>query len=58
MSGFVAQVGPQRAAKVKAISIGPVTSDAARAAGLTIAAEAREATIESLVEAVLSAVAG
>lgn len=55
VSGFVAQVGAERAARVKAISIGPVTSDAARAAGISLAAEAKEATIGSLVEAVLSA---
>jgi uroporphyrinogen III methyltransferase / synthase len=54
VSGFIAQAGADRAGKVKAISIGPVTSDAARAAGISIAAEAKEASIESLLEAVLS----
>src|SRR6185369_9791735 len=34
VTGFLAQVGRQRAERVKAISIGPVTSDAARSAGL------------------------
>ena len=53
--GFVAQVGPERAARVQAISIGPVTSDAARAAGLRVAAEAEEATIPSLADAAVHA---
>jgi uroporphyrinogen III methyltransferase/synthase len=56
--GFVAQVGLERAARVKAVSIGPVTSDAARAAGIEIAAEASQATIESLAERVVSVFAG
>jgi uroporphyrinogen III methyltransferase/synthase len=58
VNGFVAQVGPERAGKVRALSIGPVTSDAARAAGISIVAESKEATIESLVEAALSVFAG
>ena len=58
VSGFVAQVGHERAAKVKAVSIGPVTTEAAKAAGIPIAAEAKAATIESLVVAVLSVFAG
>ncbi|MEO5569068.1 MAG: uroporphyrinogen-III C-methyltransferase [Gemmatimonadaceae bacterium] len=56
VSGFVAQVGRERARGVRAISIGPVTSDAARAAGLTIAAEASHATIASLADAVVGAI--
>jgi uroporphyrinogen III methyltransferase/synthase len=58
VSGFVAQAGQDRAAKVKAVSIGPVTTEAAKAAGITIAAEAKAATIDSLVAAVLSAFGG
>lgn len=52
VTGFVAQVGRDRARAVRAISIGPVTSDAARAAGIDVAAEAAQATIPSLAEAV------
>jgi uroporphyrinogen III methyltransferase/synthase len=58
VSGFVEQAGRERAARVKAISIGPVTSDAARAAGIATVAEASEATISALADAVVSAVAG
>lgn len=53
--GFVAQAGPDRLGRVKAISIGPVTSEAARAAGISVVGEAGEATIGSLVAAVESA---
>jgi uroporphyrinogen III methyltransferase/synthase len=58
VSGFVAQAGQERASRVKAFSIGSVTSDAARAAGMSIAAEARQATIDALAEAIVSAFAG
>jgi uroporphyrinogen III methyltransferase/synthase len=57
VSGFVAQVGAHRAAKVNAISIGPVTSAAAREAGITVSAEASAATIPGVVEALTAAVA-
>lgn len=40
------------------VSIGPVTSASASAAGLQVAAEASEATIQGLVKAVVSAFAG
>jgi uroporphyrinogen III methyltransferase/synthase len=56
VSGFVAQVGEERARKVRAISIGPVTSDAARAGGLNVVAEGGEATMPGLVAAVIAAV--
>ncbi len=58
VSGFVAQVGLDRVRKVRAICIGPVTSETARGAGMGIAAEAKEATIPSLVDAVVSACGG
>jgi uroporphyrinogen III methyltransferase/synthase len=57
VSGFVAQVGADRAAKVNAISIGPVTSAAAREAGIAVVAEAAAATIPGVVEALTVAVA-
>jgi uroporphyrinogen-III synthase len=39
------------------VSIGPVTSDAARAAGLAVTAEANPSTVDGLVEAVVAACA-
>jgi uroporphyrinogen III methyltransferase / synthase len=55
VNGFVAQVGRERAARLKCISIGPVTSEAARVAGLVVTAEAGEATIQALAESVVAA---
>lgn len=49
---FVSAVGEHAARRVLAASIGPVTSAAARRAGLVVATEAAEATIPSLVAAV------
>ncbi|MDB4893726.1 MAG: uroporphyrinogen-III C-methyltransferase [Gemmatimonadetes bacterium] len=49
--GFVNVVGEELARAVPAISIGPVTSDAVRAAGITLGAEASEASVAALVEA-------
>jgi uroporphyrinogen-III synthase len=40
------------------VSIGPVTSDAVRAAGITLVAEAEQASIPSLVGAVIAEFAG
>jgi uroporphyrinogen-III synthase len=39
--------------KVKGISIGPVTSDAARNLGVPILAQAAEASLDALVQALL-----
>ena len=53
--GYVNTVGADLARTVPAISIGPVTSDAITSAGMTIVAEATEASIASLVAATLAA---
>ena len=52
---FVEAVGPAVARGVPVASIGPVTSDAARAAGLDVVLEAGAATMEGLVEAIVDA---
>jgi uroporphyrinogen-III synthase len=49
--GFVEAVGGELARRAPAVSIGPVTSDAVRAAGITLAAEATEASIDALADA-------
>ncbi len=51
--GYVEAVGEDAARRAPAVSIGPVTSDALRAAGIAIIAEADEASIDGLVTAVL-----
>jgi uroporphyrinogen-III synthase len=50
--GFVDAVGESLAACAPAVTIGPVTSDAARAAGVGVIAEASEASIAGIVAAV------
>ena len=49
---FVDALGPARARAAHGASIGPVTSDAARALGVPIEIEAAESTISSLVHAI------
>ena len=53
--GFIAAVGPELASRAPAASIGPITTEAARAAGMTVAIEASESTIPGLVEAIVGA---
>ena len=50
--GYVQAVGAELSRRAPAASIGPVTSEAARAAGITVAVEAAESTIPGLVAAV------
>ena len=52
---YVDAVGLHLAALAPAVTIGPVTSEAARDAGLTVALEAATSTIPGLVEATLAA---
>jgi uroporphyrinogen III methyltransferase / synthase len=52
---FVQLVGPETAVRAKLASIGPVTSAAAREAGLDVAVEASEATLNALVKAIEAA---
>jgi uroporphyrinogen III methyltransferase/synthase len=52
--GYVEAVGADLARRAPAVSIGPITSDALRAAGIEVVAEAKEASIDGLVEAVRS----
>jgi uroporphyrinogen III methyltransferase/synthase len=51
---FVDALGPERAGLVRGASIGPVTSDAARALGVPIEIEAAESTIASLVQTIIT----
>ena len=48
VKGFVDAVGADLARRAPAISIGPVTSEAVRAAGIPLLAECAEASVESL----------
>jgi Uroporphyrinogen-III synthase len=52
---FVEAVGAENAQRVPAASIGPQTSEALRGANVEIAIEAKESTIEGLVEAIVNA---
>src|SRR6266542_2992904 len=52
---FVDAVGAESVMRVPAASIGPVTSDAVRAAGIEVKIEAKESTIDGLVAAIADA---
>jgi uroporphyrinogen III methyltransferase / synthase len=52
VASFIASVGADAARRLPAASIGPITSEAARSAGIDIVAEASASTIDGLVEAV------
>lgn len=51
--GFIAAVGAELARRVPAASIGPITTAAAREAGIDVIVEATESTISGLVDAVV-----
>ena len=55
---FVEALGAERARAMRGASIGPVTSDAARALGVPVEVEAPEATIASLVGAIIGRLSG
>lgn len=55
--GYVEAVGAEAARRAPAASIGPVTSEAARAAGIEVVAEATTSTIAGLVLAVRASLA-
>lgn len=58
VTNFVAAVGDDAAACAPAASIGPITTTAARAAGLDVIVEATESTIPGLVGAIVQHFAG
>jgi uroporphyrinogen III methyltransferase/synthase len=55
---YVAAVGPEYAGRVPCASIGPVTTAAAREAGVPVAVEATNASLESLARAILRSFGG
>jgi uroporphyrinogen III methyltransferase/synthase len=52
VNAFVAAVGADAAQRVPAASIGPITTEAARAAGLDVLVEATDSTMAGLVDAI------
>ncbi len=51
--GFVEAVGAEAAIRVPSVTMGPITSEAARSAGLSVIGEAEVSTIDGLVQAVM-----
>lgn len=58
VAGLIDAVGPGASSGAPAASIGPITSEAARAAGLDVTIEATESTIDGLVDAIVARYAG
>jgi uroporphyrinogen III methyltransferase/synthase len=58
VQGFVDAVGPELARGARGASIGPVTSEAMRAAGIDVRVEAGESTIPALADAVAALLGG
>lgn len=57
VEAYLDLVGPALARRAPAVAIGPITRDAARRAGIDVVAQAAVATLDSLVEAVVSVIA-
>ena len=51
VNAYAALVGPDRASRTHAVSIGPITSAAARAHSILVVAEAAQSTVAAMVEA-------
>ena len=58
VAGLVDAVGADASTRAPAASIGPITSDAARTAGIDVTIEAKESTIDGLVDAIVAVYAG
>jgi uroporphyrinogen III methyltransferase/synthase len=58
VAGYIAAVGPELARRAPAVSIGPITSQAVRAAGIELLAESAEASVGALASTVAAALAG
>ena len=54
VTNFIAAVGADAAARVSVASIGPITTRAARDAGLAVDIEASQSTIDGLVDAIIA----
>jgi uroporphyrinogen-III synthase len=57
VAGFVDAVGPDLARRAPAVSIGPITSQAVRTAGIALLAESGEASVPALAATVAGALA-
>jgi uroporphyrinogen III methyltransferase/synthase len=57
VQNFVAAAGAELLREVRVASIGPITTAAARELGIAVAAEARQYTIDGLLDAILTSVA-
>jgi uroporphyrinogen III methyltransferase / synthase len=55
---FAATLGERRLARARVVSIGPITSEAAREAGLDVAVEAERSDMDGLIDAVVEDAAG
>jgi uroporphyrinogen III methyltransferase/synthase len=58
VKAFVEALEPRQLSGVRAASIGPVTSESLREAGIQVVVESEEATLESLVRAIVLSTAG
>jgi uroporphyrinogen III methyltransferase/synthase len=54
VTGYVEAVGPEQARRASAATIGPITTEAARAAGIPVAIESPTASIPAMVDAIIA----